>query len=954
MDARGGNMKVRNERSVVKLVILAVLIACAVTISGAQQATSVVPTLVNFSASLTDANGKPLSGTVGVSFYLYKDEQGGSPLWMETQNVQPDKTGHYTVTLGATKSEGLPTSLFASGEARWLAVQAQGQAEQPRVLLLSVPYALKAGDAQTIGGLSPSAFVRAASPNSGSSAGSSSGSGSDPNAPPLGGTGTTDYLPIWTNSTTLGSSVLFQSGTGAKAKVGIGTTKPASTLDVKGGGTIRGLFSLPATGTATTKAGFDSQPIGLAASVFNNGTSTAVTQTFQWQAEPVGNNTKSATGSLNLLFAQGTGKANETGLNIASNGQITFAKGQTFPGTGNGTITGVTAGTDLTGGGNSGNVTLNVDTTKVVTGVTAGTDLTGGGAGGNLTLNLDTTKVPQLKTANTFTGNQTINGNVSDTGNISATGSITGQTGVFSASNSTQVVNVTQSGTGTAINATVPTNSSLFTPAIQGTANGTTNPYGIGVQGISSASGGYGVLGEEMNSNANTGGYGVAGSTQTSSGAGVAGFGGSSVAGSSTDGVYAQSSSPNGFGVDAYNANNTSGVGVRGYTYAAAGIGVYGFWTSASSIGANTSQIGVWGDSSSGDGVAGTSDNAYGVEGVSNNNIGVSGYSNYNNGISGFSGSSYGVEGGGPISGVNGGSTFGNGVSGFASASSATSGVFGNVYTGSASGGGFGTAGVWGDTGLPGGFGVVGTTDDGNSFFGKNNTVNHETLYAENDSGFNGGTPYAARFAGPGSSTYCSIYRDSNDNGTGDLDCTGSINGAVVVGGNRMVNMYAVEAADNWFEDAGSGQLVHGSITIVLDQVFAQTVNGDVDYHVFLTPNGDCEGLYVTDKGAQGFEVHELHGGHSNVAFDYRIMARRKGFEKVRMQDVTQDFARMKQESDQLAARVEARKQEQKAHPIVKPAELPRPKPVPTPSFHPGTPHPPVFPAKQSLIGSVK
>ena len=421
-------MKARNLRSFVKSAVsVALLVACFASISDAQQTNSVVPTLVNFSGTLADASGKPLTGIVGVTFGLYKDQQGGSPLWMETQNIAADKRGHYSVALGSTASQGLPTSLFASGEARWLGVQAQGQAEQPRVLLLSVPYALKAGDAQTVGGLSPSAFVLATGPNS-NSATSSSNSNSETNAPPLGGGGTTNYLPIWTNSTTLGSSVLFQSGTGSKAKVGVGTTKPASTLDVNGTGTIRGLFSLPAAGTATSKAGFNSQPIDLAASVFNSGTSTAVTQTFQWQAEPVANNTSNATGSLNLLFGQGTGKPSETGLNIASNGQITFAKGQTFPGTGNGTITGVAAGTDLTGGGNSGNVTLN----------------------------LDTTKVPQLNAANTFTGNQTINGNLSDSGNISATGSITGQTGVFSANNSTQVVNVTQSGSGFAISASSP------------------------------------------------------------------------------------------------------------------------------------------------------------------------------------------------------------------------------------------------------------------------------------------------------------------------------------------------------------------------------------------------------------------------------------------------------------------------------------------------------------------
>ncbi len=328
--------------------VCAILLVCTSMPAFAQQSTSaasaVVPTLVNFSGVLTDVNGKPLTGMVGVTFSLYKDSLGGAPLWVETQNVQPDKSGHYSVVLGSTSSQGLPANVFVSGEARWLGVQPHGQAEQPRVLLLSVPYALKAADAETVGGLPPSAFVLAAPPNSGSngtSSGSNPNSSSNPNPPSVGGGGTTDYLPLWTSSTTLGNSVLFQSGTGAKAKVGIGTTKPASSLDVKGGGTIRGLFSLPASGTATATAGFNSQPMDLTASVFNSGTSTPVTQTFQWQAEPVGNDTSTATGSLNLLFGQGTNKPSETSLNIASNGLITFANGQTFPGTGDGTVTSV-------------------------------------------------------------------------------------------------------------------------------------------------------------------------------------------------------------------------------------------------------------------------------------------------------------------------------------------------------------------------------------------------------------------------------------------------------------------------------------------------------------------------------------------------------------------------------------------------------------------------------------
>jgi len=37
-------------------------------------------------------------------------------------------------------TNGVPTTLFTTGEARWLGVRIAEQAEQPRVLLVSVPY----------------------------------------------------------------------------------------------------------------------------------------------------------------------------------------------------------------------------------------------------------------------------------------------------------------------------------------------------------------------------------------------------------------------------------------------------------------------------------------------------------------------------------------------------------------------------------------------------------------------------------------------------------------------------------------------------------------------------------------------------------------------------------------------------------------------------------------------
>jgi trimeric autotransporter adhesin len=320
-----------------------VLITCAQSSAQSPGEESVVPRLVNYSAVAKDVNGKPFKGTVGATFAVYAAEEGGAPLWIETQNIETNANGSYTVMLGATKPAGLPVDLFSSGQARWLAITFNGGAEQTRVALLSVPYALKAGDAQTLAGLPASAFVLAA-PVASAAPPTVSSSASKNVAPPAGtitGTGTAGFLPDFTGTTTVGNSALFQTGASPSARVGINTNAPTTALDVHGGAAVRGTFVLPATGVATAAAGKSSQPENLAASAFNNGTNTAVNQTFQLKAEAVGNNTASTSGSLNLLFGQGTAAPVETGLSIASNGRIRFAAGQTFPGTGTGSVTSV-------------------------------------------------------------------------------------------------------------------------------------------------------------------------------------------------------------------------------------------------------------------------------------------------------------------------------------------------------------------------------------------------------------------------------------------------------------------------------------------------------------------------------------------------------------------------------------------------------------------------------------
>ena len=162
---------------------------------------------------------------------------------MEIQNVQPSKSGRYSVMLGSTSSAGLPQDVFVTGEARWLGVQAEGQAEQPRVLLVAVPYALKAGDAETIGGLPPSAFVlanRSQGAASGAKAGSPPASAGvqknsvPPANPDVTGKGLVDYIPMWNTTTDIVDSVIFQKS----SEIGINTTTPAATLDVNGKATF--------------------------------------------------------------------------------------------------------------------------------------------------------------------------------------------------------------------------------------------------------------------------------------------------------------------------------------------------------------------------------------------------------------------------------------------------------------------------------------------------------------------------------------------------------------------------------------------------------------------------------------------------------------------------------------------------------------------------------------------
>ena len=227
----------RSHRALAALALGAALIAMT-AVAAAQPP---VPGLIRFGGVIAGA-----AGNVTVTFSLYADQASETALWHETQTVALAAGGRYVVSLGVTQPDGLPLALFATGEARWLGVRPEGQVEQPRVLRVSVPYALKAADAETIGGKPLSAFVLA---------GDTTGTGADGltyvdarvlknglsgvGAPPE-GAGSAGYIGMFQDATTLVNSVIFQNAT----SIGVGTTTPEAEFHSIGSQTPGAFFDV--------------------------------------------------------------------------------------------------------------------------------------------------------------------------------------------------------------------------------------------------------------------------------------------------------------------------------------------------------------------------------------------------------------------------------------------------------------------------------------------------------------------------------------------------------------------------------------------------------------------------------------------------------------------------------------------------------------------------------------
>jgi len=189
--------------------------------------------------------------------------------------------------------------------------------------------------------------------------------------------------------------------------------------------------------------------------------------------------------------------------------------------------------------------------------------------------------------------------------------------------------------------------------------------------------------------------------------------------------------------------------------------------------------------------------------------------------------------------------------------------------------------GVYGESKSTSGTGVYGYAESSSGtnygVYGRSNSPNGYGIYGYCPTG---GAGYAGYFSGN-----VHIAGNAHVAGTFTADAKECVQ---EIEGGKKVTLYAMESPEYWFEDFGTGQLENGQAVVQIERVFAQTVNTDMGYYVFLTPNGECNGLYISKKNRDCFEVQELGGGTSTITFDYRIVAKRRGYENLRLEEFTE------------------------------------------------------------------
>ena len=537
-----------------------------------------VPQTFLYSSTLPESQHIGTPHGLRLTARIYQSDTATFPIWTESFNATPDEHLRVSILLGSTGA-GLPAYLFSENSMRWISLQVDGSDETPRVALVSVPYALKARDADTVGGYPASAFL--ANPIR-------SGNVSDSNSR-MTTTGTTTYssvasgalnmVPKFISSVDLGSSQITDTGFG----VGLGNSSPQEMLDVQGRALLRSTSRGPAGlwfGTNDSTSPF----LGLSAAdqaapfIFSHGGAARLTITSTGQ---VGIGVPSPTAALDvkgdvrlssgaLYFSDGTWLSSASGAGGGGSGVAAIAAGDpsitiTKPST-----TTLIAVSDQ--GITSNKLGDGVVTTQKLAdaSITAAKFAPGALAGLGLVTTGANVFVGQQSTLVTDSLNYAVSAvNKSTTGNIG---------GVYGETASSGGIGIKARATSTTGNSVAlyaltdaPTGSGVLSIANSSTG------YNYGVYGQSRSTIGTGVRGETFSTSGTN--FGVFGQTAAGNySAGVYGYAASTAASTLHYGVYGKAEGINGIGVLGYAPNQTLGgsgmpIGVVGSTESTRGAG---------------------------------------------------------------------------------------------------------------------------------------------------------------------------------------------------------------------------------------------------------------------------------------------------------------------------------------------------------------------------------------------
>jgi hypothetical protein len=107
-----------------------------------------VPSLINYQGLLTDINGNVVSGSKTVSISIHDAATNGTQLYSESIGSVTVQNGIYSFQFGSGPTF---STTLATGSQHWLQVTLDGVPQTPRERLVSVPFAMKAVEADIAG-----------------------------------------------------------------------------------------------------------------------------------------------------------------------------------------------------------------------------------------------------------------------------------------------------------------------------------------------------------------------------------------------------------------------------------------------------------------------------------------------------------------------------------------------------------------------------------------------------------------------------------------------------------------------------------------------------------------------------------------------------------------------------------------------------------------------------------